>query len=459
MKHEAHPTPLSSEDQVKQGAPWKLVKPRKTRTAALRLEIVRLNKLVRQLEGSIKVDIPKPGTKGTQKQGQVAKLESGKSPQLVNGKPCAPLKVPAFLPASPQAQQPSTSTCTTFPIGKAPKPVVKEVRAIEGLGSQVPATVATVVESRTRAIEPQQNRKQRRLQARQNNGAVKELAKDAKSVAPLSQHKQKVKKVGITKSPLRATNSHHEKKSYSSVSGPETGGKPSSAASIRATPAKPPPDVVSAVAGPTVRTQRQSIAIDATPKPVTKRFPRTAGTSRLATLDFNDGREPAEDDLSTLPVKGMEEYVERAPVGRPSHGLFGWRKVRGIEELKRRQQCKLDVDKELYGYLIYTFMLQARTPEVMSQMASKTKQFLAGFDLTDYSWEHLHKVSVRAITAAMNVPSDEVDICDQLANLTAGKERKRHADVVREGKVAKPERNMLQNLFSSSSGGLASKNK
>lgn len=404
METPVHPTPLPNKGQVKQGAPWKLVTKRQTRAVQLELEIVRLRRLVKQLEGSIKkVDTPKPGLSDTRKQRTVLPPQSKQNTQLKN-----------------------------------------------------------------RATNPQPNRKTRRLALHTNSVEGKVVENAVKLDESLSQPRILESTVGTIKCLKTKSISIPKREKSLGKSGTRIRVNPTlptPAVSKRETlkkvvsKAQYPPDVVSVQAEPIAPSQKQSIVIDATPKLLTKKFPRVKGASYARTVAFNCGRQPALDDLSEMPIKSTEDQAVKRPDKRPSHGLFGWRKIQGVSELKRRQRCQISVDTELYGYLIYTFMFQARTPEVMSQMASKAKQFLAGFDLTDHSWEDLHKVSVQAITAAMNVPNEEVKLSDALANPAAAKERIRHADIVRKGESAKVEQSALAKLFRPKHpGGLAPKN-
>jgi len=201
-----------------------------------------------------------------------------------------------------------------------------------------------------------------------------------------------------------------------------------------------------------------STVTDATEKPHLRSSPKTAGQSYAKTLASNGGvrgNTPGQDEL---PIKSLDASVFVKPTHRPGHGIFGWRKVCGVSELKRRQTAPVRVDEELYGYLLYSFQFQERNVITLRAMASKAKQYLAGFDVSDATWLQLHNLSVNAVTMAMNVPSAEVKAFDRWASPQATKERLRHAELVTTGKAATPEQSLLGRLCNRApAGGLAPK--
>jgi len=198
---------------------------------------------------------------------------------------------------------------------------------------------------------------------------------------------------------------------------------------------------------PSVPMVQPSIVTDVTESPVLRRMPRAFGPSSLATQEANRGKQPRDPATDDLPVKSCEDMEYMKPAVRPSHGFMGWKKIVGVGEIKSRQQTLINVDQELYGYLVYTFQFQERNVITLRQMASKAKQFLAGFSLQDSTYMQLHKLSTNAIAMAMNVPNEEIKTYDYWANTNATKERERHAALVTTGRAAPKEQNALQRMF------------
>jgi hypothetical protein len=93
------------------------------------------------------------------------------------------------------------------------------------------------------------------------------------------------------------------------------------------------------------------------------------------------------------------------------------------------------VDSELYGFLIFQFALQPRTPAVMSRMVTKAKQFLRDHDCSAMDYIEQHTMVVGAVAKAMDIPENEMGVRTWLANHDQNQVRNAHASMVRDGQV------------------------
>lgn len=174
-----------------------------------------------------------------------------------------------------------------------------------------------------------------------------------------------------------------------------------------------------------VDTQTESTATSVKRK---RNLPRTAGSSLRASLH------PSEND-SELPLYSSQ------PIGIkiPNRKVGGMDTITGQPRLKlsvmpaTRNIEKVQVDHDLYGFLIYSFIFVPRTPELFLQMAAKAKNWLKDFDTTDYTHAQLHERIVRAVNAAMIVPSEEIRSLSLLQERVSVKQRHDHANMVGSG--------------------------
>lgn len=202
-----------------------------------------------------------------------------------------------------------------------------------------------------------------------------------------------------------------------------------------------PRDAPVAMGSASSSTHEQFTVMSAKKKRPLKRMPKAAGISEDVTLHRNGGVVDT-DTVDVNPLKGVHYTDVVTP--KPRVGGIDLKskniKVpaitavpgRGLTLVKPKTR-KRRVDEELYGFLIYTFCLQARTPEVMQRMVAKAKQFLNDWDVTEFTHIELHSLVVEAVEAAMNIPMKEFGIRKSLQDYDANHIRQVHADMVLHG--------------------------
>jgi len=196
-----------------------------------------------------------------------------------------------------------------------------------------------------------------------------------------------------------------------------------------------------------VSSVKQSTATVVVKKPVLKKMPQVTGISEECTLIRNDGVLCPDDPCKELPEKGI--HYTKVVNPRPHIGGQDLRsrniEVPALQALPGKvlpiiaqpKTRKRTVDEELTGYLIYEFMFQPRTSEVMCRMAAKAKRYLSQFDCLQFTHFELHEFVVGAVEAAMNIPSVELHVRASLQDFDQATNRGAHASLVRDGKVGR----------------------
>lgn len=198
---------------------------------------------------------------------------------------------------------------------------------------------------------------------------------------------------------------------------------------------------------PCADTVKQSTVTPVEKKPVLKKMPMATGISEVHTLIRNKGVVCPSDPVNELPEKGAH-YIKilnpkpqeggqdlrsrniKTPVLRSIPG----KALPVVTQPKTRQRT---VDEEITGFLIYEFMFQPRTSEVMCRMAAKAKRFLAQFDCLQFTHFELHEFVTKSVEAAMNIPTVELRVRANLQDYDQSINRVAHAALVTKGVVGR----------------------
>jgi len=192
-------------------------------------------------------------------------------------------------------------------------------------------------------------------------------------------------------------------------------------------------------------TREPSIATVVVKKPPLRKMPKASGVSEDVTLRRNAGKIDDDDGEVVKPIKQIhytnvikaQPRVGGVDIRSRNIKVPALRAVPGkllpvVEAPKTRLR---KVDEELYGFLIYTFALQARTPQVMAKMVAKAKQYLNDFCCLEFTHIELHQLIVEAVEAAMSVPTNELGVRKSLQNYDDCNIRHLHADMVSRGNL------------------------
>lgn len=108
--------------------------------------------------------------------------------------------------------------------------------------------------------------------------------------------------------------------------------------------------------------------------------------------------------------------------------------VKGVG--KRRLVREKTVDRELVGYLRYTFAFQPRNVATLRSMTTKARVFLNDYDLTSFDYDELHEMVVGAVAAAMLASEAELRVIKDIGDSEAKAMRKLN-EFVTDGVVRK----------------------
>lgn len=199
---------------------------------------------------------------------------------------------------------------------------------------------------------------------------------------------------------------------------------------------------------PSHQTVSSSTVSGATPKRILKKMPKVLGESRVITHLHNAGEYNPEDPILDKPLKAVDSDLVKTSYSTKRLGLDI--RSRNLTRpalvtypgrvlpitVQPRSGCKA-VESELYGFLIYQFTLQPRTPEVMSRMVAKAKQFLNDHDMSQNTYRGWHTIIVKAVEAAMDIPEVESSVRRALQDYDNSIIRNTHASFVNKGELGR----------------------
>lgn len=195
-------------------------------------------------------------------------------------------------------------------------------------------------------------------------------------------------------------------------------------------------------------TPKQSIATGVITKQPLRKTPRADGVSLSATLLANKGKYNPEDPNLEKPIKKIEIHREDFFVPpkeagldlrprNPKRSVLVSHRGKFLPVVEQPRPKSKFVDKELVGFLKYTFCLQPRTPTIMERMVAKAKQYLNDFDMSQMTHNEWHGIIVRCVETAMHVPKSEAIMRQRLQDFDNCTVRNAHATMVRTGALGR----------------------
>ncbi|APG76421.1 hypothetical protein 2 [Sanxia water strider virus 14] len=165
----------------------------------------------------------------------------------------------------------------------------------------------------------------------------------------------------------------------------------------------------------------------------------------LATTPKDLKRRPGyKSDRDSPTIKRVTWEARRAPDDAADKPVYATntskrgpaRKV-PLGERRRQRKAFVDVDDNLYWYLVLEFALVPRTSDILRQMKAKAKQFLNLHDLNDISLKDQYTMVIGTISRAMLVPEQEMKLRQELKSDAAIEEMGKHAKLVKRGMIGR----------------------
>jgi len=104
-----------------------------------------------------------------------------------------------------------------------------------------------------------------------------------------------------------------------------------------------------------------------------------------------------------------------------------------LGERRVARRAFVDVDENLYWFLVSEFAFVPRTPDILRQMKAKAKQFLNLHDLNGISLKDQYIMVIGTISRAMFIPEQEMKLRQELKSDAAIEEMEKHAKLVKKG--------------------------
>lgn len=182
-----------------------------------------------------------------------------------------------------------------------------------------------------------------------------------------------------------------------------------------------------------------------TAKAVTAKVQSGAVTEALATTPKDLKRRPGyKSDRDSPTIKRVTWEARRAPDDAADKPVYvvdtnkqGPAKKVPLGERRRQRRAFVDVDDNLYWYLVLEFALVPRTSDILRQMKAKAKQFLNLHDLNDISLKDQYTMVIGTISRAMLVPEQEMKLRQELKSDAAIEEMGKHAKLVKKGMIGR----------------------
>jgi hypothetical protein len=111
--------------------------------------------------------------------------------------------------------------------------------------------------------------------------------------------------------------------------------------------------------------------------------------------------------------------------------MMGNKNIIGGNRRRLCRQAVTSVDNELLGHLLRKFAFIPRTADLMVVMSRTAQAYYKGFDCSDLTELELYKVTVKTITAAMDVPEEEEECRQHLKSRELGEARDAHVKMMK----------------------------
>lgn len=152
-----------------------------------------------------------------------------------------------------------------------------------------------------------------------------------------------------------------------------------------------------------------------------RKLPQFAGPSTTFAID---NPVPADLTGSDKPLKNCKLF------SKVSRGRFS---VMPREERRAAINTVEQIDEELYYFLLLEIAYRPRDHEVLPTLVSKAKRFLQEYDTSFLTYKQRYTMIINAVTAAMDVPKEEIHGRQHCKNPVEAKERLKHNEFVTEG--------------------------
>lgn len=182
-----------------------------------------------------------------------------------------------------------------------------------------------------------------------------------------------------------------------------------------------------------------------TAKEVTAKVQSGSVTEALVTTPKDLKRRPGYKFDRTLPIiKEVTWQARNAPDDAADKPVYvtdvnkqGPTKKKPVEERRAMRRAFVDVDENLYWFLVSEFAFVPRTPDILRQMKAKAKQFLNLHDLNGISLKEQYVMVIGSISRAMAVPEMEAKLRQELKNDDAIEEIEKQTEMIKNGVIGR----------------------